>query len=297
MIIIDYSQVCLASILQFSSDLKKSDDEVRNLIRHIVLSSILTYKKKYSEYGQIVIACDGRNYWRKDVFPYYKACRKKNRDKSDLNWTLIFNIISEIKQELIDYFPYHVINIDKCEADDIIAVLSEWSQTNDLVIDGFDVSPQKVMIISSDGDFLQLQQWNNINQFSPNVKKLLHLNRRELHEKKITHIVKGDSGDGIPSILNKDDVLITEGVRQTPVSAKRLAEFIEQGKDACRTDEERRNWDRNEQLVSFDKIPDTIKQEIIDTYINCNPKRDAMKIMNFLMTKKCRLLLDELNNF
>lgn len=297
MIIIDYSQVSIAAITLFKNELHKSDDEVRNIIRHVILSSILTYKKKYGqEYGNVVIACDGRKYWRKGIFPYYKGSRKKNREKSDLNWTLIFDIIAEIKQDLIDYFPYKVVNVQRAEADDVIAVLCEWTQTNELQ-EGIFEDPQKVVIISSDGDFLQLQQWDNINQYSPNVKKLLHLNKRELHEKKITHIVKGDSGDGIPSILNKDDVLITEGIRQTPVSAKRLAEFIEQGKDACRTDEERRNWDRNEQLVSFDFIPKDIKEEIVNTYLACTSKRDSMRMMNYLMNKKCRLLLDELNNF
>jgi hypothetical protein len=298
MILLDYSQVCLSAILPFSKDLNKSDDEVRNLVRHVVLSNILTYKKKYGkEYGNIVVCCDGREYWRKDVFQYYKGSRKKNRDKSDLNWKLIFDILSEMRQDLIDTFPYKVIHINRAEADDVIAVLAEWSQANELVQEGMFEEPEKMMIVSSDGDFLQLQKYNNVSQWSPNTKKLLKMSHRDLHEKYITHIVKGDSGDGVPNILSKDEVLVTDGIRQTPLSAKRLAEFIEVGKSACRTEDEIRNWDRNETLISFECIPTDIQEEIINTYNTSTPKRDSMKLMNYFMKHRCNLLLSELGNF
>lgn len=298
MILLDYSQVCLSAILPFSKDLKKSDDEVRNLVRHVVLSNILGYKKKYSnEYGDIVICCDGREYWRKEVFPYYKGSRKKSRDNSDLNWKLIFDILSEMRQDLIDYFPYKVININRAEADDIIAILAEWSQNNELIQEGMFEEPQKMMIISSDGDFLQLQKYNNVSQWSPNTKKLLKMSHRDLHEKYITHIVKGDSGDGVPGILGDDDTIITEGKRTPRMSAKRLAEFIDQGKKACQNDTEIRNWDRNEQLISFNFIPIDIKESIIKEFVLSKPKRDSMKLMNYLMKHRCNLLLSELGNF
>jgi 5'-3' exonuclease len=298
MILLDYNQVCLSAILPFSKDLKKSEDEVRNLVRHIILSNILTYKKKYgSEYGNVIICCDGREYWRKEVFPYYKGSRKKSRDNSDLNWKLIFDVLSEMRQDLIDYFPYKVININRAEADDIIAILAEWSQNNELIQEGMFEEPQKMMIISSDGDFLQLQKYNNVSQWSPNTKKLLKMSHRDLHEKYITHIVKGDSGDGVPGILGDDDTIITEGKRTPRMSAKRLAEFIDQGKKACQNDTEIRNWDRNEQLISFNFIPIDIKESIIKEFVLSKPKRDSMKLMNYLMKHRCNLLLSELGNF
>lgn len=297
MIYIDYSQVSLATILTFKSDLQKSPDEVRNLIRHIVLSNILNYKKKYGpEYGEVIICCDGRKYWRKEVFPYYKGDRKKNRDKSEFDWKLIFEVLDEIRTDLKEHFPYRVIHLDRAEADDVIAVLVEWTQTNELVQDGLFQDPQKNMIISSDHDFIQLQKYNGVAQFSPNTKKLLKASHKDLYEKYITHIVKAGD-DGIPNILSNDAVLVTEGVRQTPVSAKRLAEFIENGKSACRNDSEIRNWDRNERLISFEFIPQDVKDEIISTYIESKPRYDSMKIMNYLMKNKCRNLLDSLGEF
>lgn len=296
MILVDYSQVSLSAILTFKRELRGTESEVKNLIRHVILSSLKSYKKKYGkEYGELVICCDGRKYWRRDVFPHYKAKRKQARENSGLNWTLIFDTLTEIKQEISKHFPYKVIHIDRAEADDVIAVMAKWTQDNQLVSMGLIEEPQRVLILSSDGDFIQLQKWKNITQYSPMQKKHITVNKKELHEKKVTHIVKAGD-DGIPNILSKDDVFIS-GTRQTTVTAKRLQEFLEIGYDACKTDDERRNWHRNVQLIDFDHIPENISSEIIHTYINNKPTGDKMSIMNYLIEKKCRLLLNELEDF
>ena len=301
MILVDYSQVALATILTFQRELKGTESEVKNLIRHVVLSTIKSYKKKYGkEYGQIVIATDGRKYWRKEVFEHYKAGRKKARDASDLDWKLIFDTMSEIRDDLAVYFPYKVVKYERAEADDIIAVLTEWVQSNELIQEGLMEEAQKVLILSSDKDFKQLQlapySSGNVKQWSPMLKKFITANKKEIMDFTIEHIVKGDAGDGVPNILSKDDVFVV-GDRQKPVSAKRLAEFYEKGIDACRNDEERRNWQRNATLVAFDNIPKDVKDAIIESYLNSKPNNDKMKIMNYLIEHRCRLLLDELEDF
>lgn len=297
MILVDYSQVALASILTFQADLKSGDQEkVINLIRHVTLSSIKSIKKKYGkEYGKIVLCCDGRKYWRRDVFAHYKAGRKKSRDASDLPWKLIFDTLSQMRNDIAANFPYSVIHVDEAEADDIIAVMSKFTQENELVEQGLVTEPQKVLILSSDHDFIQLQKYDNVSQWSPNVKKFIKANKREIHEKRITHIVKAGD-DGIPNILSPDDIFV-QGVRQKPISAKRLAEFIEQGFDACRNDTERRNWHRNEQLIDFDHIPPAVSDAIVQVYLNNKPKGDRMTAMKYLMEHRCRLLLEEIEEF
>jgi hypothetical protein len=296
MILVDYSQVALSNILSFQRELKGTDSEVKNLIRHVTLSTLKSYKKKYGkEYGELVICCDGRKYWRREIFPHYKANRKKAREASDLNWTLIFDTLSEMRDDIAKHFPYKVIHLDRAEADDVIAVLAKHTQENDLIQEGLIEEPQKVLILSSDGDFIQLQKYKNVTQWSPMQKKQIKANAKELHEKKITHIVKAGD-DGIPNILSKDDVFVI-GERQKPVSAKRLQEFLELGYDACKNDDERRNWHRNVKLIDFDHIPEDVSTEIIDTYVNNKPTGDKMSIMNYLIEKKCRLLLDELEDF
>jgi hypothetical protein len=297
MILVDYSQVALSAILTFQRELKGTESEVKNLIRHVTLSTIKSYKKKYGkEYGQIVICCDGRKYWRRDFFQQYKAGRKKARDASDLNWTLIFDTLSEMRDDLSKHFPYKVMHLERCEADDVIAALTKWAQENELVTEGLIEESQKILILSSDKDFKQLQLYPNVKQWSPMQKKYVTASQREIIEYKIEHIVKGDAGDGIPNILSKDDVFVT-GERQKPMSAKRLQEFIDNGFIACKNDDERRNWQRNTVLVDFDHIPDDVRSEIVNTYINTKPIGDKMAIMNYLIEHRCRLLLDELEDF
>lgn len=289
MILVDYSQVSLSNILSFQSDLKKgSEAEVINLIRHVTLSTLKSYKKKYgATYGNLVICCDGRKYWRRDFFQYYKASRKKHRDASDLNWQLIFDTLSQIREEIKENFPYKVIHFEETEADDIIAAMAFYTQ--DLG------KNEPVLIISSDKDFKQLHRFDNIKQWSPMQKKMVISKHAEIKMQMIEHIVKGDTGDGIPNILSKDDVFVS-GERQKPVSAKRLEEFFDKGFDACRTDEERRNWHRNSTLVDFSYIPENITKKIQEEY-EIKPKGDKMAIMNYLIEHKCRLLLDELEEF
>jgi 5'-3' exonuclease len=274
---------------------------VKNLIRHVTLSTLKSHKKKYGkEYGELIICCDGRNYWRREVFEHYKASRKKNREASDLDWRLIFDTLNEMRQDIAEHFPWRVIHVDRAEADDVIAVMTEWAQTNDLIVEGLVEEPQKVLILSSDKDFKQLQlepfSSGNVRQWSPMQKKFIQASKQEIIDFTVEHIVKGDAGDGIPNILSKDDVFVS-GDRQKPVSAKRLAEFIEKGVAACRTDEEKRNWHRNAVLVAFDNIPKEVKQSIINAHLSNKPKADKMSVMNYLIANKCRLLLDELEDF
>jgi len=297
MILVDYSQVALASILTFQRELKGTESEVKNLIRHVTLSTLKSYKKKYAkEYGEMVICCDGRKFWRRDFFPNYKASRKKNREASDLDWKLIFDTLSEMREDLAMHFPYRVIHVEEAEADDVIAVMTKWLQNNNQCIKGLVEEPQKILILSSDKDFKQLQLYPTVKQWSPMQKKYVTATQREIIEYKIEHIVKGDSGDGIPNILSKDDIFLVEE-RQKPVSAKRLQEFIDNGFTSCRNDEERRNWQRNSTLVDFDFIPEQVSQNIVQAYLNTKPNNDKMKIMNYLMEHRCRLLLDEIEDF
>jgi hypothetical protein len=297
MIILDYSQIALSNILPFQKDIKnQTPEEIKNLIRHTTLATIKSYKKKYKEYGEVVIACDGRNYWRKSIFPHYKAHRKANRDKSDLDWALIFDTLAELRTDLINEFPYKVLLIDTAEADDIIAILTEYTQENLLVEQGLFSEPQKVLIVSSDKDFIQLQRNKNVRQWSPMQRKFVEGSQKEIQEYTIQHIVKGDSGDGIPNILSRDDVFVS-GDRQKPFSAKRLPEFFEKGIEACKNDEEKRNYQRNQQLVNFDFIPEELAKTIISSYKDTKPKGDKNSVMNYLIKNQCRLLLDEIEDF
>ena len=297
MIMVDYSQCALAAILSFQRELKGDEAEVKNLIRHVTLSTLKSYKKKYgAEYGEMVICCDGRKYWRKEFFEHYKGSRKKNRDASSLDWKLIFDTLSEMREDLAKYFPYKVLHVEEAEADDIIAVMAKWLQSNRQCIQGLVEEPQKILILSSDKDFKQLQLYPQVRQWSPMQKKYITATAQEIKDFMVEHIVKGDTGDGVPNILSQDNIfMIAE--RQKTVSSKRLSEFIEKGFAACRDDTERRNWHRNSTLVDFQHIPETVTNNIVDAYLNSSPQGDKMSIMQYLIDNRCRLLLDDIEDF
>lgn len=298
MIIIDYSQISMATAFMFKNELSSCTDNTSSLLKHSILYSILTIKKKFEKkFGDnVVISCDfGSHYWRKDVFGNYKSGRKETRDKSTMNWKLVFDTINELRAELDDNFNYKIMHVDGAESDDIIGVLAKWSQTN-YIDKGFisdEIKP--ILIVSTDKDFIQLHKHDNITQWNPTTKKIID------KEKNVAsfincHIAKGDSGDYIPNCLSADNVFVDK-IRQTPVSKKRLAEFAEIGIEACRTDTERRNWARNELLISFDKIPDNIYTAIVQEYEKEKPCYTREKLYNYFIKNKMKLLINEIESF
>jgi 5'-3' exonuclease len=297
MILIDFNGVTMPHVTAFQADLRTNDKErILDLCRHTILSQLLVYKKKYEQkYGEMVICLDGRNYWRKQEFPNYKSNRKKTKDEM-VDWQIVYDCLNQIRDELKAFFPFKVIFVNEAEADDAIASLIEYSQDNDLIEEILVSEPRPMIIISSDGDFGQLQKYSNVEQFSPFKKKLVKFNKKEIHEKRMTHIVKGDANDGVPNMFSGDNVFVDK-IRQTPVSQKRLDEFFEKGIDACKNDTERRNYQRNQMLVDFDFVPQRVKDEILKEYHNAKPVKDLNLIMEYFMKNKCRLLLETLQDW
>jgi hypothetical protein len=297
-ILVDYSALAIAGIMSFQRDLKTgSDEKIVDLIRHVVLSSLVSNKKKFApKFGDMVICADGRNYWRKEHFKYYKAHRAKSREDSGLNWKLIFDTISSIRNDLEENFPYKVMHIDRAEADDIIGVLTKYHQDNELSYVGLEEEPQKVLILSSDRDNVQLQQYKNVSQWSPMQKKLVKPDTTA-REALIEKICCGDAGDGYGNILSDDDVFVCADKRQPPFRKTRLKEFYEKGIDACKNDQERRNFQRNELLASYDKIPSELADEIVSEYKGKKAVMSRKKILDYLNKHRCRNLIDSIEDF
>ena len=109
MILFDLNQIIISSIItQLGNHTNTLLEE--DLVRHIVLNTIRSLKTKFSEFGEVVIACDDKNYWRRSIFPFYKGNRKKDREKSDIDWSSLFNNLNKIKQEIKDNFPYVLLS-------------------------------------------------------------------------------------------------------------------------------------------------------------------------------------------
>ena len=280
MILIDLNQVCIANILQEIKQLKKIEPL---LVKHMILSTLLFYRRKFrDQYGDLVICCDSKKSWRKDIFPFYKANRKSTRAKDDIDWNGIFEVINSITQDLKSKFPYAVISVDQAEADDIIGVLAKNYYRN-----------EKIMIVSSDKDFLQLQKYYSVEQYSPTQKKLLQSNSPYQYLKE--HIMKGDRGDGIPNFLSDDDTFVTD-----KRSKKILKTKIEAWKNLDPTEfcdqKMMRGWKRNQQLVDLSHTPQDIKQKIVDQYDTYEyNQRD--KLLNYFIKNKLRNLTEHIGDF
>jgi len=298
MILLDFSQIVISGILaNLGKDARRDNPNAKSLIKHMVLTSLLTYSKKYTEtYGELVLAVDSKHYWRKDVFPNYKGNRKKMREKSHIDWDFVYEVINEVKDDLRENFRYKMIEVQCAEADDVVACIVKYLQTNELEQTGlFHDSPQDVLIVSADGDFVQLQEYQNVRQWSPILKKFV-TPKMSIKEYKIIHIcTAGD--DSIPNICSPDDVFMRDDLRQTPFKKARLEEFFEKGIDACKNDMERRNFQRNKTLIDFDCIPDDIYQKIIDEYTSYKIKGNKTKVYNYLVKNRMKLLLEDAGKF
>ena len=280
MILIDLNQVCIANVLQEVKQLKKIEPL---LVKHMILSTLLFYRRKFKDqYGELVICCDSKRSWRKDVFPFYKANRKTNRQKDDIDWSGIFEVINSLTDDLVNHFPYSVIQVDQAEADDIIGTLVKNYYRQG-----------KIMIVSSDKDFLQLQKYYNVYQYSPIQKKNLQIQNPNEYIKE--HIMKGDRGDGIPNFLSDDDTFVTD-----KRSKKILKTKLDAWKNLCPTEfcneKMYRGWKRNEQLVDLGHTPADIKQKIVDQYDTYEyNQRD--KLLNYFIKNKLRNLTEHIGDF
>ena len=283
MIIVDYSGIALASII-----INKTNDE--DMIRHMILNSLRMYHKRYKdEYGEMVLAVDAANNWRRSVFPQYKASRKKNRKESTFDWNEAFRLLNLVREEIAENFPYKVIKVDKCEADDVIGTIVANKST-------IQFNVEKIMIVSSDRDFLQLQRFPNVKQFSPLLKKELKEDNARYYL--FNHIIRGDKGDGVPNILSNDDTFV-EGFRQTPMSQKKvdgIIEDLEQG-ELLYAASWYRNYLRNERLIALSETPQELKNEIINTYEKQDPWSNKSKVLPYLIAKRCNNLIESVQEF
>ena len=288
MIIVDINQIMISNLMVTLN--RDSMDLSEDLVRHMVLNSLRAHNKKFrKEYGDMVIACDSKNVWRREIFPNYKAGRKANRAKSEHDWDTIFSMLHTIKDEIKTFLPYKVIEIETAEADDIIATLIKKNKRV--------IAPEhkkKVLILSGDKDFIQLHE-PNVKQYNPVLNKFVGKGEEpSLYIKE--HIFKGDRSDGIPNILSDDNVFI-EGRRQRPLSKKKINSWVNDVFFYTHfTEEEQKNYDRNRKLIDLSCIPHELEDKINNEFLNVKvASRD--KILGYFINKKLKTLIEVIDEF
>lgn len=273
----DMNQVILSSLF---ARLKNVDEVEEDMVRHIVLNTLRLYRKKFqSEYGELVLTYDGGRYWRKDIFPYYKAARKEKQNKDDYDWNKIFSTIGKIRDEVEEIFPYKTIRIDHLEADDVIAVLTKHFHQE-----------EKIMIVSSDKDFQQLQRYENVKQYSPKVKGFITNTKPE--EYLVRHIIKGDVSDGIPNIISDDDTFVNPDKRQKPCGEKKISAIAEELETWTNND----NWIRNQKLVDFNQIPDWVEEKVLEVWNEPIEGKRSL-LFNYFVQNKLKMLMEDIQEF
>jgi len=282
MILVDYNQVLISSLMAQPALQKQGINE--DLIRHMVLNSIRMYRNKFKKRfgGDMVICCDNRNYWRKIKFPQYKAHRKKLRETSTHDWNAIFECLNKIKAELKLHFPYKVLEVCTAEADDVIGTICE---------ELYDVGA--ILILSGDKDFMQLQRYAGVTQYSPIQKRFLKCDEPEQFLKE--HIMRGDKGDGVPNFLSADDTFITDS-RQTPLSKKKVMKWIDLDPEIFCTTNMLKNYARNQLMVDLTKVPTNLKTEIMEQYHQTRPS-DRSKLFPYFMENRLKNLMEHIGEF
>ena len=287
MIIVDINQIMISNLMVQISG-RNAVELNEDLVRHMVLNSLRAHNKKFrKEYGEMVIACDSKNVWRREIFPNYKAGRKANRAKSEHDWDSIFSILHNIKDEIKTFLPYKVIELETTEADDIIATLVRKQQRM--------VGPnheKKVLILSGDKDFIQLHN-EYVKQYNPVLNKFVGKGENpSLYIKE--HILKGDRSDGIPNVLSDDNVFV-EGRRQRPLSKKKINSWVEEVFMTF-TEEEQKNYNRNRKLIDLSCIPQELEEKINNEFLNVKvATRD--KILGYFINKKLKTLIEVIDEF
>ena len=235
--------------------------------------------KFVSEFGELILCCDDRKSWRKELFPNYKAARKKIRTTTDTDWQDLYDKLNLLKSELTEWFPYKVLQVDKAEADDIIAVL-------------VGLANERTLILSSDKDFIQLHHFN-VRQYSPIQKKFVEGDAKwSLHEK----IIKGDVGDGVPNILSDDNVFIDEGRRQKPITKKKIEAWFDLEPEMFCDNEMLRNLNRNRQLIDLGEVPESICINITKQF-NETQVGDRRRLLTYFVEHRLKNLTENLSEF
>ena len=280
------NQIALANLMM-NLNMNKSKEVDENMVRHMILNSIRMYRQEYKqEYGEPVLTWDSKHSWRRDYFTQYKASRRKGREKSTLDWDKIFTVLNNVKQEIKENLPYKNLEIYGAEADDIIGVL---------IKDPKKWFTEKRMIISGDKDFIQLQKYPFVQQWSPITKKAVNGYDPNVYIQE--HILKGDTSDGIPNVLSPDNTF-TEGLRQRPLSRKKIESWVGADDEYIPTwsDEVKRNYQRNSMLIDLTNTPEDIEDKILKEYKDA-PSGNRSKLLNYFMKYKLRELTENIGEF
>ena len=278
MILIDANQIAISHLM-----VRHKIENGINIesVRKSIVRVIGRIQRKFrGDYGQIVLCYDDKSYWRRQVFPYYKMNRKQERENSKYDWDTVFSVLNKIRDELRSNFPFYVLQVDGAEADDIIASLVKRNSRSQ--------SPEPILILSADKDFIQLHKYPLVRQYDPIRNRWIE----DIDPVKYLqeHIIRGDRSDGIPNILTCDDAIVA-GKPQKKMSKEKIASLASMDPTQFTNYIRLRNWKRNSQLIDFANIPVAVTDRILSYYRNYRVKENIS--IEYFITHNIQDLIEE----
>lgn len=288
--IIDFSVIALTTVFAtFNPKEEYTEDDIRIAVFNVLRANVKKFK---DDCPDIVLAIDcKKGYWRKQIAPYYKGSRKKNREKTPWKWDVIYNAMGHIIADIKKYFPYYVIDTDHVEADDIAGVLCC----------AYHKDYEKIVLVSTDFDWSQLQRFKNVKQWNPVQNKFVKP-RTETGQPPCSpdtflkhKIIKGDRKDGIANILSPGNS-ITESIKQKSIKKADYTEWLSSSPETYCTPEMLERYRENEQLLDLTKVPTDISKQILTEFEEYQlPTR--MRIYSYLMKNGLPHLIDKISDF
>lgn len=255
MILVDFSSVLMANVFGLIKHMK-SNEFNEEFFRKLTINSLLNFNKKFKEkYGEIIVACDGKDTWRKQYMPHYKH-RRKFKQNDQLDWKTIRETFDKLIVELATYFPYRVIMINEAEADDVIGTL----------IHSIQIPHNNELIISTDKDMVQLLKFDDVKIYNPRTN--MTVTYSDPNAFLIEQIIKGDLADDIPNMLSISDCFV-HGIRQKTLRKDKLQQYIEDvqtGKHLLWNESVLARYKENELMIDLSLVPESIQMSIIDKY-------------------------------
>lgn len=278
MILVDANQIAISHLMVRS----KIEDGINiESVRKSIVRVIGRIAKKYGpEYGQMVLCYDDKNYWRREVFPFYKKNRKQEREASKYDWDQVFSVLNIIRDELKGNFPYKVLQVQGAEADDIVASLCMDNSKRE--------APEKVLILSADKDFIQLHKYDFVCQYDPIRNRWIENEDPVMYLQE--HIIRGDRSDGIPNILTCDDAIVA-GKPQKKMSKDKIASLANMSPDDFTNFIRLRNWKRNAELIDFGRIPEAVVDRILSA--SSKVKVEPTVNLNYFIDNKLQDILSD----
>jgi len=330
MVIVDFSHLghrnlytAISLAKPKKSNKKYITDEFMPMFYHLMLNSLRHISRKFPN-NEIVLAIDGKNNWRKEIYPEYKGHRKKNRDESDINFNEYFSKLEAFINILDKCFPYKVIKVDGVEADDIIAVLSKR-------IEG-------TIVVTSDKDMKQCLLYN-ARMYDPIKQKEIEDSLENIKLFKDIHVLIGDKSDNVPSVregleystdfikfLKENNVFVYDVdklefeykdlfekikkefeekcpdkdiYKKARFGEKTALKFLREGhfKEALLSKKFKYNYKRNQQLIDFDFIPKKVEEKIWKTYLEKEVEYNGQCIQKFLLKFNLNEQFMNMNDF